>query len=494
MLAPIDLIEAAERLSARIPSSEAYAPERNTSWLAVGRSWLKVGDIGGALRVLRQVDNPRREALLRAAIVEWAGKHPESEPARVCVGDTIERIGVLEEHLSRRDLADLVPTAFHLLSEQAVRRIASELQDPFSAGNVLVTLARLQSDPVARRQTLKEAEQIATGVRPGDRDFALRWVYNGYRKAGLEEDAERILDEMVLKPEGMDAPLRKAEEVMAQVDALPHPSGLTSQPDTPLARLRRFMEYRCNDLKVQFLVDMAGVGGLDHPELENVIAGDDFARIEPPRPPSLDMDPSPLDDGSFARFFFDRPVCRHDSDRDLLEAHDPGQQEYPEKGAFLQRATVLFENFGDIGARFSPEQIEQGLWNLLGARFDFSDMLHSEVVPFEARQKAVRAMFYPFSGYYAQAGETYEGSVFFMWWDLLRGEGPDLEEIKLDVLEQILKLESDPCRFSALHGLNHLFPNARASEIVSRYLAENRSRMNAENIAWVEACRDGKAL
>lgn len=494
MLAPFDLLEAAERLSERIPSGEVYAPERNTSWLAVGRGWLGLGDIEGASRALRHVDNLRREAQLRAAIAEWAGEHPESEPARACLRECVERIGILEADLSRRDITDLVPAAFRLLGEQAVREIASELQDPFSAGNVLVTLARLQSDPVVRRQTLKEAEQIALGVMSGNRDFALRWVYDGYRLEGLDGDAERIFDEMVLKPEALDSPVRKAEEVSAQAEALLHPSGAVREVDTPLARLHRFMNYRCNDLKVQFLVDMAGAGGVDHPELEDLIAGDNFARIELPRPLSLDMDPSSLDDESFIRFFFDRPVCQYGSDSDLLEAHDPGQQEYPDQGRFLQRATVLLENFWDIGTRFSPEQIEQGLWNLLGYRFDFGDMLRSEGIPFEARQKAVRAMFYPFSRYYGQAGETYVGSAFFMWWDLMLKESSDLDATALEVLEQILKVDSKPCRLAALHGLNHMFPNARASTLVSQYLSEHRSAMSAEDIAWVEACRDGKAL
>jgi len=62
------------------------------------------------------------------------------------------------------------------------------------------------------------------------------------------------------------------------------------------------------------------------------------------------------------------------------------------------------------------------------------------------------------------------------------------------VLEQILMLDSKPCQFAALHGLNHLFPTVRASELVSSYLAEHRSAMDEKEIAWVEACRDGKAL
>src|ERR1700724_981820 len=106
MLTPDDLLKAAEQLSARIPLTESYAHERNISWLAVGSGWLRQNDIAGALRVLRRVDSSRSEAQLRFAIFQWAGERDESEPVRACVSDTIERIGVLEEHLSRRDVAE----------------------------------------------------------------------------------------------------------------------------------------------------------------------------------------------------------------------------------------------------------------------------------------------------------------------------------------------------------------------------------------------------
>jgi len=494
MRAPADLLQAAEELSSRIPLTEDYALERNISWLAVGRGWLKLDDISGALRALERVDSPRAEAQLRIAIIQWAGEHPELESARTCVRESVERIGILEYNLSRKDLAHLVPTAFYLLGEQAVRKVASELQDPFSAGNVLVTLARLQPNPGARLQTLKQAEQIADGIEGGNRDFALRWVYSGYRLAGMEEDANRIWDGMVMKPEEMDSPIRRAEEVSAQVDALLPPLRSDSETDIPLARLHRFLAYQCNDLKVQFLVDLAAAGGLSEPEVEGLIVGDDFVRIDPPRPPSMDLDPSHFDEEKFARFFFDRPVCQHGSDKDLLEAYDPGQQDSIDRVLFLNRVTFLFETFRDIAARFTSEQIEQGLWHLLGYRFFLGQIVHACDVPSEVRRATIRAMVYPFRHYYAEVGERYKGTAFFMWWDLLGVGSSDVETPVLDVLEQILMLDSKPCQFAALHGLNHLFPTVRASELVSSYLAEHRSAMDEKEIAWVEACRDGKAL
>jgi hypothetical protein len=86
-----------------------------------------------------------------------------------------------------------------------------------------------------------------------------------------------------------------------------------------------------------------------------------------------------------------------------------------------------------------------------------------------------------------------------MWWDQLlgrphQGENADIEPAILEVIEQTLKLDSKPCQFAALHGLNHLRPNPQASELVNRYLTEHRSMLDEKDVAWVEACRDGKAL
>jgi hypothetical protein len=492
---PVDLLHAAEQLSVSIPLTENYALERNISWLAIGRGWLRQDDISGALRALRHVDNPRTEAKLRVAIVQWAGQRHETEPVRACVSDTIERIGVFEEHLSRRDVAGLVPTAHHLFGEPTVRRLAGALQDPFNASNVLVALAGLLCDPEARQRTLQQAERLAD-FDGGDRDFAMEKVYDAYLRAGWEDEAQRILRGMDVKPGYVNEALQKATDALASAERIINPPGRVNPPDLPLARLRRFIEYRCNDVKVHFLVDLANAGYLNNPELEGLIASDAFARIEPPRPPSIYQDPSHFDDESFARFFFDRPVCRHSSDERLLEAHDERQD--PEEIPFLARASVLFENFAEIGARFSPEQIDQGLWYLLG-RFRLGDMLHSADVPLETRQETIRAMFYPFS-HFANAGVE----AFFMWWDLVlwRVDESEISEIAptaLEVLDQILKLDSKSCQFAALHGLNHLRPRSsppsrRASELASQYLAEHRSTLDEKDIAWVEACRDGKAL
>ena len=48
MILPVALLAIAEDLASRIPNDEAYAAERNVSWLAIGRAHLKLNDFGAA--------------------------------------------------------------------------------------------------------------------------------------------------------------------------------------------------------------------------------------------------------------------------------------------------------------------------------------------------------------------------------------------------------------------------------------------------------------
>ena len=73
------------------------------------------------------------------------------------------------------------------------------------SGNVHVALSYALADPAAKREQLRKAEALATIVREGDRDFALRWVFEGYRHAGFNDDAERLRGSAAMDPEGLSA-------------------------------------------------------------------------------------------------------------------------------------------------------------------------------------------------------------------------------------------------------------------------------------------------
>src|SRR4029453_11495674 len=231
---------------------------------------------------MHTVDEPCLQAQLRIEAGRWVGEHPASADGRDVLRDTVARTSAFEPWWSRRDVTDLVPVVAIVLGAEHAEAMARQLKDPFTAGNVHVTLADALTSPAAKRQQLRKAEALATIVREGDRDFALRWVFEGYRRAGFDDDAERLRRLAGMDPEDLTRKertvLADANSVLARADTIRdrHPA------DTLGDRLRRFMDYGFNDLKVMFLTDAARSGDLENPEIEERVRSDAFRRLGPP--------------------------------------------------------------------------------------------------------------------------------------------------------------------------------------------------------------------
>jgi hypothetical protein len=506
MLAPFKLLKLAEDLAGRIPLDPAYQEERNVSWALIGEGWLPMGAVQGAQRALNRLSDPRYQAELRLEICCWLRKNTGEEAGRAILRDTIENLAYWEEWFSRTDIANLVAVTHREFGESPVREMAGRLSDPFAKSNVLVLLSYHQESET-RLDTLREAERLAANsIRDCDRDFALRWVLDGYEAAGQPEDAARVRSRMGMTPQQMDAPLQQAEELLDKVDLLLKREEPDPPPDRPFDQALRLLDYQINDLKVRFLVNLAHAGGVVDHDLENLVSSDRFLRVEPPRQPGIQNAP-PLDtEEQFARFFFARPVAAGDRDKQLLDG-DPHAVEIKDPAKFVGFAARLFRNFGEIAPRYSMQQVEQGLWYLLGHAFSLGDFLFSCKLPLDLQEECVRAMLCPFRDYYARVSQDFEGTFFYMWWDILltavgdwdateedRGERRSrIECFVIETLKQILGLPSKDCQLAALHGLNHLHSNPLASGVVSQYLDENRDRLTADEIEWAKACRDGQA-
>jgi hypothetical protein len=497
VLSQADLLHLAEAFAARIPRTPDYALDWNAAWRAIASARLYVDDIGSAQRAMNNVDEPCLQAQLRIEAGLWVGQHPASAIGRDVLRDTVARASVFEPWWSRSDVTDLVPIVTIVLGVEHVEALARQLKDPFTAGNVHVTLAYALTDPAAKREQLQKAEALAITVREGDRDFALRCVFEGYRQAGFMEDADRLRRLAATDPEDLTrkerTALAEADRALAKADTIldRHPA------DTLSDRLRRFLEYGFNDLKVMFLTDAARGGDLNNPEIEERVHSDALLRIGPPRAPRLRSDMASLDAHGLARLLFARPVCQHDDDRALLEGDDGCDREHDE-AIFVRTVTELFEDFAGLAGQFSCEQVEQGLWFVLGWPFRLHDALVDRGLPLESRARCVRAMIHPFRDYYLVRDASFSGDVFFMWWDLAlsrTGEShAEIDAIAVDVIGQILQLPARRCQFAALHGLNHLHPNDAAAELARRYLAEHQASLTADEIGWVEACASGSAL
>jgi hypothetical protein len=495
MLSPHDLLDLAQNMSMRIPRSAEYAEERNAAWLAVGMARLRFDDVINAQKALQNIDELPAQAQVRIAIGKWAGDHPGSDLGCDLLRETVLRLATFERYLSRNDISELVPPVFKVLGVEAVHSIAQQLEDPFTAGNVYVMLAYQLPDAAARREQLLIAEKLAASVREGDRDWALRWVYCGYQSAALTEDAERVRALASTDPEELT---RDEGALFTDINTAFDKVGKYAPqepPETPLARLRRFLDYRFNDLKVVFLVDASLAGSVTDPAMEELIRSEPFQRVEGARPMRLTGDTSSFDAARMAQHLFGRPVCKHPADRKLLlgeNCRDSG----PDAVVFVRQISGLFRDFGRLAEPFSPEQVEQGLWFTLGHPFWLLEKIEDRRVRPEWREECLRSTILPFRDYYLQREESFAGSAFYMWWDLLLGHTQEetrseIEAIATDVLRQIIQLPGKGCQFAALHGLNHMHPNPVAVAAVREYLEENRKTLTDDQITWVEACAKG---
>jgi hypothetical protein len=491
------LLRLAEAFAARIPRTREYALDWNGAWRAIVAARLRVDDIESAQHALNNIDEICMQARLRVDAGLWAGQHRGSAIGREMLRDTVARASTFEPWWSRRDVTDLAGVIPVVLGVEYVEALARQLDDRFTAANVYVTLAGALDDPATKREQLRKAEALAVSVSEGNRDFAIRRVFGGYRDAGLIEDAERLRHLAKMDPGDLTREertmLAQAESAIAQADTIVG----RDAADTLNDRLRRFMDYRFNDLKVIFLTDVAGVGELDDADIEARIGSDAFQRLNPPRAPRLRRDIADLDADGLARHLFDRPVCQHRDDRALLEGDDECNEEYA-KGVLVRTVTQLFEDFGRLASPFRPEQVEQGVWFVLGEPFWLHDALANSNIALESRERCVRAMICPFRDYDLPREAPLSEDAFFMWWDLalmrVGDQASEIDAVAIDVLDQILQLPAKRCQFAALHGLNHLHPHEVAGRLVREYLQAHRASLTADEIAWIEACASGEAL
>lgn len=166
---------------------------------------------------------------------------------------------------------------------------------------------------------------------------------------------------------------------------------------------------------------------------------------------------------------FDHPVGEREwhweDDAPYWKADDPTTAE------FLGR---MFKESGKLPDRYSDKQISIGLNYLLdaGKSEDFFALLDNKVA-WDVRRDGLQAIRNVFSDLFAKrctehlchldepgAGEL--NGICYMWWDIAPVYGKPVEPacaerdaLLLQVMADTLKLNSEACRESALHGLGH---------------------------------------
>ena len=193
-------------------------------------------------------------------------------------------------------------------------------------------------------------------------------------------------------------------------------------------------------------------------------------------------------------FHFDHPVTEPawygDIDNDYWDGPPDLTVEY---------LTRTFQNAVTVLQPYTNAQLKQGLWWLVGGT-DYFHCFFDEATPWTLRERGLESIYNLFEQCFAlrclpnhlshldrgQEGEPLN-TVCYMWWDIipihghpsapLRSPKAKIDEVCLDVMAQILKLNSDACRESALHGLGHwsLYYENDTTGIIDHFLARERN-------------------
>ena len=230
---------------------------------------------------------------------------------------------------------------------------------------------------------------------------------------------------------------------------------------------------------------------------------------------NLDLSSKTFDE--FVEFFFARRVVPDKEQYDYFYTDLEGQEydeAVPSSPAILvSHLTELFWKLGQIAPKYSLEQVDQGIWGILGAnRLRLYEFVFDDSVPLPDRLECIRSMYYVYSDFVAklEANPDPKLSGFFMWWDLLltgfwtpprpfvagtyKGDASKLDaqsRVVLDVifetLKRILELTNTETQRCALHGLGHLH-HPQVRDTVQHYIDSINSEFS---LAWLEQCRDG---
>jgi hypothetical protein len=174
--------------------------------------------------------------------------------------------------------------------------------------------------------------------------------------------------------------------------------------------------------------------------------------------------------------------------------------------------TQFFEKPGSLLSAYSEEQLNQGFWYLVSnGCSDMMFALNDESVALERRIRCLKVFRSVFAQVFAarcsehlshlgEAGARPLNSACYMWWDLFPifpqpGSRQVICDTALQVMADILALDSLACQESALHGLGHwqrAYPG-EVQRIIDRFL-ETRDGLRPELVTYAKSARGGCVL
>lgn len=175
----------------------------------------------------------------------------------------------------------------------------------------------------------------------------------------------------------------------------------------------------------------------------------------------------------------------------------------------VEYMTRLFSEPSQL-QNYSLEYLAQGLWFLIGESSP-GDMAYAVInrdVMLEQRVRCIRSIANFFRVFVAPVAQGPAGrkgnpfhSVCYMWWDIFLTYGgarntgeTEIDSAFLDTMAEILTLEPELCRLSALHGLNHWheYHPERVEQIVDAFLRETED-LTPRVLEYAHTARAGMA-
>jgi hypothetical protein len=133
----------------------------------------------------------------------------------------------------------------------------------------------------------------------------------------------------------------------------------------------------------------------------------------------MNADISTMGYQQWIRFLFDHAVAEN-TDHEASWYHDViCEVSNPE--ALVIHTTRMCHEMPLIGKEYSPDQIDIGVWCLLGSNADFGACLLDATVPLDARKSCIQSMYDVFEAYVPTLKTV--PTCFTMWWDLVCDNG-----------------------------------------------------------------------
>jgi hypothetical protein len=207
----------------------------------------------------------------------------------------------------------------------------------------------------------------------------------------------------------------------------------------------------------------------------------------------------------FVKFVFDRDVP---VEGEVPTAEERSRRWYYRTNAIFDPYCLsshyvqLFIESAHLLRLFSKPQLENGFSAIdSGCTFSVKKLIWNTDLAFERREGVVKSMLYLFRDFFSVEPLGYTAN---MWWDGLcycweigqrqrsrGGEDSAMQDVMFATMSDILSIDSDECRFAALHGLSHLHHPA-TPELIQRHTSTLPSleRWCEEYLAREAAWRD----